>query len=382
MNIEQALRNFNILLNLPDKTRLHVTDNHTISYDNRWFLGVMRTLDRSSRNDIVQPIYQTFTCIAQHNSKSLNEILECIQHIRHRIHTLYPDFPKIFEFLNILENFTKIYLDHPNKQSREYVNAILNYIDQLDELVAHINEPAVEQYTIHDTREQEDSNMDDTHETQNTQNTQKQNSNMDDTDDDMPPLIDDSVDIDDDESDDEEAEEEDESVPIVVHINPLLHRGLENTGLAKFKHEVTTRILPQLKKETEDIMKSFEQQHKQQIIKLKRRFVKPTQSQQNQEDFNINPKLKIYPETQTQLGKSQDVCINIPSISQFFNLPDDHTPCQLCDDEMIQELIHLENRQETYLDKFMTEFELEVADILETTTQMCKSVNKFFAKYI
>ena len=143
MKIEQASRNFEILSNLPKGTRLHTTDSSDLSYDNRWFLGVRRTLDRSSRIDIIVPIYATFACVAESDKKSIKEIVECINHLKKQFEILYPEFEKFQTFLNTLETFLVIYVGDSStkKESNEYVGDVLYYINELDECINNICDP-------------------------------------------------------------------------------------------------------------------------------------------------------------------------------------------------------------------------------------------------
>lgn len=106
MNIEIALKNYELLVNLPPGTKLCTNSEGAIEYDNRWLNGFRRTLDGSSRTDIVDPIDKTITAIIIHNAKPLPHVLNCIRTLKTRMEELYPiDNTVILYMLNRNENY-------------------------------------------------------------------------------------------------------------------------------------------------------------------------------------------------------------------------------------------------------------------------------------
>ncbi len=106
MNLDQARLNFDLLLNLPENTRLYAKDS-VLSYDNRWVSGVRRWRDSSSRFDILDPINHTIITIACTKSKSTIDILNCLATLRIRFKVLYPDFSDLFDLLTNLDIFVR-----------------------------------------------------------------------------------------------------------------------------------------------------------------------------------------------------------------------------------------------------------------------------------
>lgn len=105
VNYETALENYNILLNLPPKTKLYVDSNNKLYLESRWFSGVRRYADGSSRKDIIQPIYQTFMRLVGKNEISKEDMMDCLDSVEQKIKETYgEDFG---DFNNLVEDIRK-----------------------------------------------------------------------------------------------------------------------------------------------------------------------------------------------------------------------------------------------------------------------------------
>lgn len=62
MNLQVALKNYNLVRNLDmdQVSRFYATDDGALWIDNRWFQSVRRTYTGESRNDLLEPIRQTW----------------------------------------------------------------------------------------------------------------------------------------------------------------------------------------------------------------------------------------------------------------------------------------------------------------------------------
>ena len=69
MNTSIALHNLEFLkgLTLDKIEKLYVSDDNLISFDERMFKSIRRYYDGSSRNDLIDPIQETFTCLLTQN---------------------------------------------------------------------------------------------------------------------------------------------------------------------------------------------------------------------------------------------------------------------------------------------------------------------------
>jgi len=65
MNIDIAQRNLDFLkgLSLCKVEKLYVNEENLISFDDRMFKSIRRYYDGSSRNDLIDPIQATFSCL-------------------------------------------------------------------------------------------------------------------------------------------------------------------------------------------------------------------------------------------------------------------------------------------------------------------------------
>ena len=109
MNIELALRNYELLKNLPPSTKLYAK-NDELSFDDRWIGGVRRYIDGSSRSDMIIPIEKTFMSLGVHKLVSNDELLQTIEQLREKLMTLYP-FDSDNEDIYFMLNRCKSYIE-------------------------------------------------------------------------------------------------------------------------------------------------------------------------------------------------------------------------------------------------------------------------------
>lgn len=109
MNIELALRNYELLKNLPPSTKLYAK-NDELSFDDRWIGGVRRYIDGSSRSDMIIPIEKTFMSLGVHKLVSNDELLQTIEQLRGKLMTLYP-FDSDNEDIYFMLNRCKSYIE-------------------------------------------------------------------------------------------------------------------------------------------------------------------------------------------------------------------------------------------------------------------------------
>lgn len=414
MNIELALRNFDTLKDLPENTRLYASIEEEISYDNRWFSGARRKIDGSSREDIFVPLNKTFIALAVTNEKSIEELIECIKHLRVRFKELYPEFEKVFTFLDYLEAFIKGFLGNnnalPSKDEME------NGIELLNNILCEINIEPIKTQDIEiietllsddliktnipsdtedtekteeirdmddliktnipsnteETEETEEiSDMDDTYEKVESEDTEEI-SDMDDT---MPDLVSDSET----EESDANAPETPELPAIKIEVvNPLLHRGFEQY-ISTFESRVNNEIIPRLEQETDNMLRSIEEGVNRTTTEIRRRFVCPRIPSHKKDDTS-----------------EQYICISIPSIPNFFDLEEceERGECEECEQCDIEKLIPDDETDETdeddetdartdpYYEKWIKDLEEDINYTVESTTNMCRSVGQFMSKYL
>lgn len=64
MELSVALKNYDILKDLPEHTRIRVNPvDGCMSYEERYFMSARRYMDQSSRTQLIEPLKQTFTLI-------------------------------------------------------------------------------------------------------------------------------------------------------------------------------------------------------------------------------------------------------------------------------------------------------------------------------
>lgn len=104
---DTALLNFEVLRSLPKHTKLYVNNNGKIYLEERWFSGVRRMTDGSSRSDIISPIHQTILRLNANTDVSTKDILDCVDHLDETLKTVYPNFDELFELLGELKSLVE-----------------------------------------------------------------------------------------------------------------------------------------------------------------------------------------------------------------------------------------------------------------------------------
>ena len=407
MNIDLALRNFDTLINLPENTRLYASNDNELSYDNRWFTSARRKLDGSSREDNYVPISKTFIALVKDHKKTITELTECIEHLRNRFKILYPDFTKVFLFLDHLEYFIQSFVNghstieqEKNLIDSELLDKMISKIDESEESeesdesgkststatmtiestkveidLTGINDEISElelnvssEFKVMDCDPVYSSDMDDT-EKEDTEPASL--SDMDDTEE-LPPLIEDIEEL-------PPLIEDDEpqviQVPQIKVVNPLLHRPFDEY-VNTLQTQIEEQIIPQLEKETQRILQSINQSVNRSTTKLRRRFVLPERDDSDDSDDS---------EYQGVCNQN-DVCINIPSIPKFFNIIEstgdagDIEEQLLSDEDCTEECTEEESK--SCFDKWRADFENDMNDAIESTAELCKNVGKFITKYL
>ena len=379
MNIELAIRNFDTLINLPENTRLYASGDDELSYDNRWFLSIRRRTDGSSREDMIVPINKTFIALMVADKKTIDELTQCIEHLRTRFEKLYPDFEKVFTFLNYLETFVRGFLGGSGALSKEEMlnntNLLNKFIQEINvesqkkqiidssatmdietvkviEQIDRIEEEASEQLQQSPPLEDTVSDMDDTEGEQLSQ---------------LPPLEDTVSDMDDTEceSDSGETEEDIHNHIKIEVVNPLLHRDGFEQYISTFEARVKNEILPRLEKETDEMLRSIEEGVRCTASQIRRRFVVP-------QPPSFNP---------TPIGhqNENEYCISIPSIPKFFDLNDELIPSS---EEESSSTSDSNGYDKSCIEKWMEDLNEEINDTVDSTARLCQSIGKFMTKYL
>jgi len=141
MNIKIAEENFNLLEIMKINQRYIVIDNFKLVEDNRWFNGMMRYFTNDKREDLLEPIEETFKIISQ--KRDINRIKKCLEKIMKKFKVLYPFYDKLHK---LLEKYYKIhnisyYCDIPKK----FFNSCNDYIAILKD--NDINDKINDNYT-------------------------------------------------------------------------------------------------------------------------------------------------------------------------------------------------------------------------------------------
>ena len=362
MNIDLALCNFDILNELPENTRLYASRTEQLSYDNRWFQGARRTLDGSSREDIFVPINKTFIAVAVDNKKTLDEMIECISHLRSRFQELYPDFTKVFSFLDYLESFIRGFMSGYETHRQRQIMSSAELLEKVIEDIANekreivvipegpiepVKELTPEQYMGLMYSESE-SDMDDTEE--------------------LPPLETDcEIETDDGDSesdmDNTRSEEDEEHVPEVTIVNPLVDRPLQEC-MNRFEKEIKERVLPPLKRETDRMFKSLDNDIERGVNELRRRFVSPIQIS-NEDEID------------------RDIKITIPTFHEIrsveFRQRDSQTEYLLSEDSSEEYIV---GGHRNCIDNFMNDVQEEFDIAVEQIQSVCNSLGRVITRYI
>ena len=413
MNIELALRNFDTLINLPEGTRLYASISDELTYDNRWFQGARRRIDGSSREDIFVPINKTFIAIAVENKKSIDELVQCIEHVRSRFHELYPEFEKVYTFLDYLQSFVVGFVSGEKTTKQEEIMTTTELLNKvIDEIATEKNnikqnlqdnETSQANMTIESqeidlitrcepirepimmspeeyiefafSSEEIISDMDDTDD-EYVEDLKDLEiiSDMDDTEegyDDMPSLI--SV---------SDNEDEDEDNKYEISTVTLLVDSPFDEYVNRFQREVTTKILPALEKETDRIIKSIDNSVEHATTNIRRRFVRPTPPTRlhkypRRMSSGSESYLDSTDDTETQ---SECVCINIPSIPRFFDIEAQTYERDESDDEA---LLSEDSEEDRYcINRFMDDIHDDIDAAVESTAELCRNVGKFMTRYM
>lgn len=104
---ETAIVNFELLKILPPNTKLYVSNDGKMCFDRRWFQGARRFAEGSSRNDIIQPLYQTFMRLVSRNQIPKEELSACLEHLRNTLCKVYTDNDDLNTLIDELEIYVK-----------------------------------------------------------------------------------------------------------------------------------------------------------------------------------------------------------------------------------------------------------------------------------
>jgi len=424
MNIELALRNFDILKNLPEGTRLYASRDGTLSYDTRWFVGARRRLDGSSREDIYLPINKSFITLCVEQKKTNDEMVECIEHLRNRFMKLYPDgdpnAEKVHKFLNYLQSFVVNFnvntLDCEKSRSNDVALDLLDKViqeiaDEKAKIRGNIESPSSEGGDLRSAkalRSLPQSPIENisqvtsfTDELQSDDSTSSKIyeitsitvlgepkpmtmteydayysslypdrvSDMDntDTDDDMPPLISDS-------------EDEDDTHTHNIYVSQQTCKSIEQC-INRFEEEVREKILPKLENETERIINSMDVNINRVTTQLIRRFVL-----NNKQDSNVKSNDYDDDNGKTKGGYINDqgecIYINIPSIPLLYSSDDDDS-----DHTHTHDHEPLFSDEETFnirgcLDKLIEDIEDDFKNAVKSTSEMCNNISRFVSRFL
>jgi len=104
MQLTIALENFILLETLPEYTKIWVeSSTQKLFKDERWVRGIRRRWAGHSRQDLIDPISNTFQIIRATESYPDTRIVKCVQHVRNTLSVLYPDFTDLTNLLNDVE---------------------------------------------------------------------------------------------------------------------------------------------------------------------------------------------------------------------------------------------------------------------------------------
>lgn len=287
MELETALKNFTVLKNLPQHTRLYVSSDGELSYDNRWLSFARRTLDGSSRSDVISPIGETFTVCLSEKQFPWTDYMECLDNLKNRFSVLYKDFEPMFVFLDQLEALINIYFRTHDPMTRYEVCEVMTKALEIDEFIEKFeNGESVENFKFDNGESGESGESESTESLDSTEETRHNNSEVEESKEseesvsDMDDTWTDEDGTSDDESSESEiiefskppvprlnlpkdlrkslgelptyeitscyevsswvetestesldsTEEETYMIPEIAYVNPLVHRPFENTG--------------------------------------------------------------------------------------------------------------------------------------------------------
>jgi hypothetical protein len=99
MDLATATSNYALLRALPEGTKIYVdAATGQMTLDDRYFGGARRWIGGTSRNDLIEPLRQTFQVMSE-TAATPAELLSTFNYTRERLIALYPEFDDLFEKL-------------------------------------------------------------------------------------------------------------------------------------------------------------------------------------------------------------------------------------------------------------------------------------------